>query len=161
MVPSSRGPISLYLTEISFESRLSVLKNVCQWASESETWGETMGESQSSRNSDFSSGKLHEGQKRRLYNPDPSPWLCGKGRLHVDFTALWVRAGIRSHQSCRIQATWSRKHSHSDTDVTEPHSAHQDGGGEGSRTRRRSFRLRSAPSPTPRWPQAMGGHVII
>ena len=43
MVPSSQGPMSLYLIEIPFESQLSVLKNVCKEASESETWRETMG----------------------------------------------------------------------------------------------------------------------
>lgn len=66
MVPSSKNPMYLYLIEIRFESRLSVLRTVCEEASESETWGETMGESQYSRNCDFSSGKLHESQKRRL-----------------------------------------------------------------------------------------------
>ena len=37
--------------------------------------------SQSSRNCDFSSGKLHEGQKRRLNNPTPPPDSVGKGAL--------------------------------------------------------------------------------
>ena len=73
MVPSSKGPMSLYFIGIPLESQLSILKNVCEEASESETWRETMGGSQSSRNCDFSSGKLHEGQKRRLNNPHPSP----------------------------------------------------------------------------------------
>ena len=43
MVPSSKGPMSLYLIEIPLESQLSILKNVCEEASESETWRETMG----------------------------------------------------------------------------------------------------------------------
>ena len=78
MVPTSKGPMSLYLIEIPFESQLSVLKNICEKASESETWGETMGGSQSSRNCHFSSGKLHEGQKRRLNNPTPPPDPVGR-----------------------------------------------------------------------------------
>ena len=42
MVPSSKGPMSLYLIEIPFESQLSVLKNICEETSESETWRETI-----------------------------------------------------------------------------------------------------------------------
>ena len=66
-----------------------------------------------SRNFTFSSGKLCEGQTRRLNKPLPSPPDCGKVRFHADFTVLWVRSGIThqyaSHQSCRAQATWSKK----------------------------------------------------
>ena len=70
--------LCLCLIEIPFESQLSILKNVCEEASESKTWRETMGGSHSSRNCHFSSGKLHEGQNRRLNNPTPPPNPVGK-----------------------------------------------------------------------------------
>ena len=69
------------------------------------TWGETTGGSHTThRNFHLSSGKLREGQKRRLNKPCLPLILWEKG-LCVDFTALWVRPGIThhnaSHQSCR------------------------------------------------------------
>ena len=106
MAPSSQGSVSIYLIKIQFESQPSVLKIIYEEAAEGQTWGETTGASLStSRNFTFSSGKLCEGQKRRLNKPLPSPPDCGKVRFHADFTALWVRSGIThqyaSHQSCR------------------------------------------------------------
>ena len=106
MVPSSQGSVSIYLIKIQFESQPSVFKIIYEEAAEGQTWGETTGASLStSRNFTFSSGKLCEGQKRRLNKPLPSSPDCGKVRFHADFTALWVRSGIThqyaSHQSCR------------------------------------------------------------
>ena len=106
MAPSSQGSVSIYLIKIQFESQPSVLKIIYEEAAEGQTWGETIGASLStSRNFTSSSGKLCEGQKRRLNKPLPSPPDCGKVRFHADFTALWVRPGIthqyESHQSCR------------------------------------------------------------
>ena len=54
--------MSLYLIEIPLESQLSILKNVCEEASESETWRETMGGSQSSRAFQLGTMSLSKGQ---------------------------------------------------------------------------------------------------
>ena len=44
------------------------------------TWGETTwGSHTTRRNFHLSSGKLREGQKRRLNEPHLSSWFCGKG----------------------------------------------------------------------------------
>ena len=66
------------------------------------TWGETTGGSYSTHwNFNFSSGKLHEGQKMRLNKPHthPSLWEIRPGITHQN----------ASHQSCKTYATWSRK----------------------------------------------------
>ena len=74
MVPSTQGPVSIKLKKIPFESQLLVLRTVCEEASEGQTWGDTMGRSHFTiRIFTFSSGKLHEGQKRRLNKSLPPP----------------------------------------------------------------------------------------
>ena len=86
MSPSSQGSVCIYLIKIQFESQPSVLKIIYEEAAEGQTWGETTGVSLStSRNFTFSSGKLCEGQKRRLNKPLPSPPDCGKVRFHARF----------------------------------------------------------------------------
>ena len=69
MAPSSQGSVSIYLIKIQFESQPSVFKIIYEEAAEGQTWGETLPRTASlstSRNFTFSSGKLCEGQKRRL-----------------------------------------------------------------------------------------------
>ena len=90
------------------------------------TWEETTGGSHTTcRNFHLSSGKLCEGQKRRLNEPHLFPWLCGKVRLRVDFQHF----GSDQESLTRMQATNPAGHrqpgagnnSHSHTDITEPH----------------------------------------
>ena len=77
MAPSSQGSVSIYLIKIQLESQPSVLKIIYEEAAEGQTWGETTGASLStSRNFTFSSGKLCEGQKRRLNLPHLSCCCC-------------------------------------------------------------------------------------
>ena len=166
MAPSSQGSVSIYLIKIQLESQPSVLKIIYEEAAEGQTWGETIGASLStSRNFTFSSGKLCEGQKRRLNKHLLSPPDCGRGFMQIS-----QHFGSDQESLTSMQATspagrrqpGAGNNSHSHTDITEPHTPlNRMWDGKAPENRDGPFSPGLCQSPHLRWLQVREGHLTF